>query len=314
MSEITSSTSSKVNIKLKYQLNDTNFYAFFEDMKNHLSTFGIPGKEIMDNKVYEVPPLPIRKATITEQVQADDGTISLIPRPWSTGDTNRLANQIDDMNKKAAAIETSRARLWSWLNSNITDESWCKIQMAPTINDLRTRMDTFGLFQLAKAVHMQLANQSISSLRNRIASLKQIRGGTTIPLAQLKIEFDTISDTIDQIVIGDGGAAISDLEKIRQLINCLDKVRYKEVISPHIIADEFPTYTAFVDKLKNLDAYTAEHAITEEINQALSVTISSNRSHGERNKKANNNKKASNRDNNKRKRVGDSAPVCYNCG
>ena len=174
MHSVHSASTSKAG-NLLNKLEQDNFHVWYDELLNHVGTFGEPGKEVKTDIPYDhEADRPIKATYVDEDVQDENGNITIVRRDWTKYDSSHYTTRVEQHKSLGRIIADQRTRLWSYLHSNITADSWTQIQMEDTFKQLREDNNTLGLIRLIRQVHMSMSSQSLTRIRKKVAAMKQV--------------------------------------------------------------------------------------------------------------------------------------------
>lgn len=238
-------------INIKNKLNLENWFIWSNEIAEYLNIFGEAGKEIRNEKKFDQE-APMRSMSVAERFIDASGNVSHMERPWSSQlDEPGFQRRTADYEIEVKRLNENRAKLWVFLVSNSTDNVLQRVQRNRTTYDLlQTSSDCLSLWSLLRQTNHDSGANTTSSIRTRFHALRQVNPVTNkvLPIRDFLLEFDGLASLLQNTT-----SAVTDHDKIEQLIEAIHSTRYDNVITALVTKTTDMDYISLKDALIRLE-------------------------------------------------------------
>ena len=230
------------------KLDGTNWWSWRNKIHMSLGRFGEAGEELRaEQRTTKYDVEEIRTDTIQYHSIGDDGDIRQYWRPWGQQDEQEFQRRNAQLQKELKQYNKDKGNLIAHLTENLSSDILNEVSNSPTMKDILAYNDVLALWKLIYNVVQHQAGQSPMVTWSQ---LKQRHNGILTPMTEFLLSFRGLMELAKPI---HGPNPIDDATAVHQLLQAIDKPRYKSYTMTLQGAVIQPTFEELCSRLTAID-------------------------------------------------------------
>jgi len=230
------------------KLDGTNWWSWRNKIHMSLGRFGEAGDELraeVRTTKYDIE--EIRTDTVQYRSVANNGTIRVLQRQWCQQDEQDFQKRtIIRFNEQKQYIK-DKGSLIAYITDNLSQEIFMEVSNSPDMKDILAQANVLALWKLIYKVVQHQAGQSPMVTWSQ---LKQRHNGILTPMTEFLLSFRGLMELAKPI---NGDNPIDDRTAVHQLLQAIDKQRYKSYTMTLQGAAIQPTFEELCSRLTAID-------------------------------------------------------------